>query len=227
VRAINDITDPRLVKALAHPLRVSILSALAHRVASPSQLAEELDVPLPNLSYHIRMLVQLDLLKLVKTRPRRGAIEHYYQAKGPVTVSDKAWGEVPNLVKEAMVSAHLRQTGEMVDAAAATGGFDDDKAVLTRLSLKLDQQAWAELSAKVQDLYGYAETLLAESETRRKEGDHEDEIDAGLVLMLFNAVPASVQPAAAASVSSDGAHKRAGAGATKRTRARGRATSSS
>ena len=56
VRPINEINDPRLVKALAHPLRVSILSALEHRIASPSELADELDVPLPNLSYHIRML---------------------------------------------------------------------------------------------------------------------------------------------------------------------------
>src|SRR4051812_49733826 len=84
------------------------------------------------------MLVQLDLLKLVKTRPRRGAIEHYYQAKGPVTVSDKAWGEVPTLVKEAIVAAELRRTGEMVEGAAASGGVDDERSGLARRSLKLD-----------------------------------------------------------------------------------------
>ncbi len=122
MRSISEINDPRLVKALAHPLRVSILSALEHRIASPSQLAEELGVPLPNLSYHIRMLVQLDLLKLVKTRPRRGAIEHYYQAKGPVSVSDKAWGQVPTLVKEAMVSAALKGAADLVEKGAARGG---------------------------------------------------------------------------------------------------------
>jgi DNA-binding transcriptional ArsR family regulator len=224
VRAINDINDPRLVKALAHPLRVSILSALAHRVASPSQLAEELDVPLPNLSYHIRMLVQLDLLKLVKTRPRRGAIEHYYQAKGPVTVSDKAWGEVPTLVKEAIVAAELRRTGEMVEGAAASGGFDDDRAVLARLSLKLDAKAWAELSKKVQDLYAYAQELQADSEKRRLDSNHTDEIDAGFALMLFKAAPAAVEQQAAA-VASDG-HKRAGSKSRARKQtSRSRATS--
>jgi DNA-binding transcriptional ArsR family regulator len=209
VRAINDISDPRLVKALAHPLRVSILSALAHRVASPSQLAEELDVPLPNLSYHIRMLVQLDLLKLVKTRPRRGAIEHYYQAKGPVAVSDKAWGEVPTLVKEAIVAAELRRTGEMVDGAAASGGFDDARSVLARLSLKLDASAWADLSKKVQELYAYAQELQAESEKHRMDSNHTDEIDAGFALMLFKAAPAAVEQQTAAAAA-DGQHKRAG-----------------
>ncbi len=219
MRAINDIHDPRLVKALAHPLRVSILSALANRTASPSQLAEELDVPLPNLSYHIRMLVQLDLLKLVKTRPRRGAIEHYYQAKGPVAVSDKAWGEVPTLVKEAMVAAQLRRTGELVDAAAASGGFDDNSSVLANSTLKLDAEAWGELSAKVQELYKYAGELQRQSEKRRTDSDHHDEIDVGLALMLFKAAPASVQQAVAAA-DGTGRHKRAGSGSRSRTRKR-------
>jgi DNA-binding transcriptional ArsR family regulator len=185
VRSISEINDPRLVKALAHPLRVSILSALEHRVASPSELAEELDVPLPNLSYHIRMLVQLDLLKLVKTRPRRGAIEHYYQAKGPVAVSDKAWGQVPALVKEAMVSGSLRQIGEVVESAAAQGAFDAPETVLGRQSLKLDAKALKDLSKRARELADYAQTLQKESDKRG--GD--DAADVALVTMLFNTAP--------------------------------------
>jgi DNA-binding transcriptional ArsR family regulator len=185
VRSISEINDPRLVKALAHPLRVSILSALEHRVASPSELAEELDVPLPNLSYHIRMLVQLDLLKLVKTRPRRGAIEHYYQAKGPVAVSDKAWGQVPALVKEAMVSGSLRQIGEVVEAAASQGAFDSPETVLGRQSLKLDAKALKDLSKRARELADYAQSLQKESDKRG--GD--DAADVALVTMLFNTAP--------------------------------------
>ena len=197
MKTINEINDPRLVKALAHPLRVSILSALEHRIASPSQLAEELDVPLPNLSYHIRMLVQLDLLKLVRTRPRRGAIEHYYQAKGRVVVSDKAWGQVPTLVKEAMVSAALKQAGEFVDSGAARGGFEDESAHLSRQPLKLDAKAWKELAKKVSELHEFAVGLQRESEKRRNASDHLDEVDAGLVMMLFKAPPLDIPPEAA------------------------------
>jgi DNA-binding transcriptional ArsR family regulator len=189
VRSINEINDPRLVKALAHPLRVSILSALEHRTASPSELADELGVPLPNLSYHIRMLVQLDLLKLVRTRPRRGAIEHYYKANGPVSVSDQAWGEVPSLVKEAMVSSSLRSIGKQVDAAAAVGGFDDPSSVVARQTLKLDAKAYKDLSRKLVELDTYAQKLQAESDKRRKGSDHTDEFDAGIVFMLFKSSP--------------------------------------
>jgi DNA-binding transcriptional ArsR family regulator len=209
VRSINEINDPRLVKALAHPLRVSILSALEHRTASPSQLAEELDVPLPNLSYHIRMLVQLDLLKLVKTRPRRGAIEHYYQAKGPAMVTDKAWGAVPTLVKEAMVAASLKQVGELVDGAAARGGFDAPEAHLSRQAVKLDEKGWKELAKKMEVLFKDVQRVQADSEKRRKDSDHLDEIDVGVVLMQFKAAPVEEQQHAQVE-SGDTAHKRAG-----------------
>lgn len=213
MRSINQINDPRLVKALAHPLRVSILSALEHRTASPSQLAEELDVPLPNLSYHIRMLVQLDLLKLVKTRPRRGAIEHYYQAKGPVAVTDQAWAEVPGLVKEAVVSNTLQRVGKQVEAAAALGGFEDNASVLAPSTLKLDQKAWKELSRKLIELDQYAAKLQQEAEKRRKDSDHLDEMDVGVVLMLFKGAPAGTTE----HLDGDG-HKRAGRSGRSRSR---------
>jgi len=32
------------------------------------------------VSYHVRTLAQLELIKLVKKTPRRGAIEHHYEA---------------------------------------------------------------------------------------------------------------------------------------------------
>jgi len=220
LRAINEINDPRLVKALAHPLRVSILSALEHRTASPSELAEELGVPLPNLSYHIRMLVQLDMLKLVRTRPRRGAIEHYYQAKGRVVVSDRAWGEVPTLVKEAMVSAALKQAGEFVEQGAARGGFEDAHAHLSRQPLKLDDKAWKELSKRVSELHEFAVKLQKESDARNKNGDHLNEVDAGLVMFYFKAPPVDMPPPGAVD---DGKseHKRAArAGSKARSRSR-------
>ena len=215
MRAINEINDPRLVKALAHPLRVSILSALENRTASPSELAEELDVPLPNLSYHIRMLVQLDLLKLVRTRPRRGAIEHYYQAKGRVAVSDRAWGQVPGLVKEAMVSAHLRNVGELVDAAAARGGFEADDSHLTSQRISVDEKGWKEISKKMRAFFEDVQKIQADSEKRRKDSDHLDEIDAGVVMMLFNAPPVDAPL---------GDAEKDGAGQHKRTNSRKRAT---
>jgi DNA-binding transcriptional ArsR family regulator len=76
----EDIADPHVIKALSHPLRIKILALLEGNVSSPKELADELEEPLGNVSYHVRTLADLGLIELVKKVPRRGAIEHYYRA---------------------------------------------------------------------------------------------------------------------------------------------------
>jgi hypothetical protein len=43
-------------------------------------LARELDETIGNVSYHTRTLHKLGAIRLVRTRQRRGAIEHFYTA---------------------------------------------------------------------------------------------------------------------------------------------------
>jgi DNA-binding transcriptional ArsR family regulator len=185
VKAISEIDDPRLVKALAHPLRLRILGILEDRVASPSELAEELEAPLGNVSYHVRILAGFDLIRLVRKRPRRGAIEHYYKARGRVELTDRAWSKVPTIVKGAIVDATLDQIGELVESAAQGGGFDRADARLCRQPLSLDATGWRELASAVDELLGRAEEIERESAERLAANDHRGELDAGLVVMLF------------------------------------------
>ena len=92
-----------------------------------SRIATEISAPLGNVSYHVRVLERVGLLQLAHTRQRRGAIEHYYRAVGRVRITDKAWAQVPDIVKDAMVSATLDQAVRYVSAAATSStasGFD-------------------------------------------------------------------------------------------------------
>jgi hypothetical protein len=71
----------RLARATAHPLRVSILEILGidgGRVLSPSDLSQELQIPLSNTNYHVTELAKADLIVLVGQRAVRGATEHFY-----------------------------------------------------------------------------------------------------------------------------------------------------
>lgn len=197
MKAITDINDPRLVKALAHPLRVQILGMLQDRTASPSDLAEELDAPLGNVSYHVRILAQLGLLKLVRKRPRRGAIEHYYQARGRVRISDRAWGQVPSIVKSAIADGTLDQISRFVQQAAESGGFDRDGAHLMRQPMRLDDQGWKELSGEVLKLLEKANRIEAASAKRLAKANHEGEVDAGLVMLLFESELVGTAPVTA------------------------------
>jgi DNA-binding transcriptional ArsR family regulator len=72
--------DPRLIKALGHPVRVRALAILNERVASPSELAEELGEALGNVAYHVKVLEENGAIELVRTAPVRGALEHFYRA---------------------------------------------------------------------------------------------------------------------------------------------------
>jgi helix-turn-helix protein len=71
----------RLARATAHHLRVSILEILGidgGRVLSPSDLSQELQIPLSNTNYHVTELAKSGLIVLVHQRAVRGATEHFY-----------------------------------------------------------------------------------------------------------------------------------------------------
>src|SRR3954469_3811474 len=112
-----------MVKALAHPMRVRILGALENRTARPSELAQELEVNLSLLSYHVRKLEALGLIKLVKEAQQRGAVEHFYALEQRPSVTEEAWAKTPDVVKQALLGAVLAQVSDQVNAAASAGGF--------------------------------------------------------------------------------------------------------
>src|ERR1700678_3430033 len=103
IKPAQDVTDSRIVRALAHPLRVGALALLDERVMSPKELADELGASLPLTSYHVRRLEQLGFIELVQTRQRRGALQHYYRAKARPKITDTTWAQVPSIVKREMI----------------------------------------------------------------------------------------------------------------------------
>ena len=183
------ISDPQLAKALAHPLRVSILAILEERVASPREISDELDAPLGLVSYHVRTLARLGLAKLERTRPRRGALEHYYGAKERPVITSEAWAAVPSIVKQATVRATLTKISGQVNHAAQSGGFERSNSHLSRTSLVLDQRGWNELATKFDRLLADYERIKAAAEKRLAAAGHAEEVQAVAVMMLFESSP--------------------------------------
>jgi DNA-binding transcriptional ArsR family regulator len=193
---ITTINDPRYVKAVSHPVRVRILAMLDEGRASPKQLSDRLGVSLGVMAYHVRTLYQLDLLKLVGTRQRRGATEHMYEATARPSFSDEAWAAMEPVAKQRLLSAMLRQIGEYANGSAAAGGFDRSDANISRIALKLDERGWKKLAAA--NKKWLAEVQRIEEDVRKraaKAGDEHELIDVGLVILLFEALPLSEAPA--------------------------------
>jgi DNA-binding transcriptional ArsR family regulator len=184
VKPLTSISDPRLVRALAHPLRLRILSVLEQRVASPKELAYELGAPLTHVSYHVRQLAQLGMIKLERTTPRRGAVEHHYRLDARPSITDEGWRGAPEIAKQALVGAVLGQLGAQVRAAASEAGFSRDGSHLQRLPLELDDEGWHEASKAIRGLVTKLQRIQADAHGRRK-GPHPEVTAATAVLMLF------------------------------------------
>jgi DNA-binding transcriptional ArsR family regulator len=178
--------DQRIMKALSHPLRVRMLTLLNQKVSSPSELAQELGEPLGNVSYHMRFLADLKMVKLVRTEPRRGAVEHYYEALEPPVISDDDWAQLPASLRRSLSDSVLSEVAKDLRGAAKAGGFDRENIHLSRNALVLDQRGWDELSTLLDALVEQACTIQEQSNKRRKRASTDgNAIRTSLVLMQF------------------------------------------
>src|SRR3954471_5289509 len=113
--------DEALLRAISHPLRHRLLGMLDGRVASPNQLARELGLPLGRVSYHIRLLSDLGAIELVRTEPRRGALEHFYRAVTTVWVREAHLQTLPRSARRGILGQNLQQIFTDVTTAADSG----------------------------------------------------------------------------------------------------------
>jgi DNA-binding transcriptional ArsR family regulator len=149
----------QLAKALAHPLRVRILTSLHKGISSPNQLAQELGEPLGNVSYHVKTLLEYDCVELVKTEPRRGAVEHFYRATERAFFSDAEWAKIPASARKGISGVTLQSIGQDATEALIAGTVNARTDThLTHTPLLLDEQGWKALTA-----------LLAETQSRAVE----------------------------------------------------------
>jgi DNA-binding transcriptional ArsR family regulator len=189
MKPIKHIDDPRFVKAMSHPLRVRILAMLDERKASPNQLAGWLGASLGTVAYHVRTLEQLGLIELVDETRVRGAVEHHYRARARPNITADGWAQAPPIAKQAAVGSSLDVIAEYARASAAAGGFDREDAQLRRTLLKLDARGFAQLSKAIDKLLEQAEKIEASASERIAKNPHaEDIVEAGLGVLLFDAV---------------------------------------
>ena len=139
--------DQRLVRALAHPLRVQILEVLTERVASPNLIAAELNTGVSHVAYHTRALDRYGCIELVETAQRRGATEHYYKAKPHAFIGDRAWRKVPRAVRSGITAASLQTFMDKAVSALETGAIDDrEDTTFSWMPVHLDDEGWRQVT---------------------------------------------------------------------------------
>jgi DNA-binding transcriptional ArsR family regulator len=167
VQATSVGVEPRLIKALSHPLRQRILHSLGEGVASPSELSKKLGEPLGNVSYHVKILSECKAIELVRTAPVRGAVEHFYRATTRPYFDDDHWADLPLSARRALFDNSLQAIWSHLSAAAEAGGLDDPQNHVSFTTLDLDDEAYEAMAEQLRITLERALELQAEAANRR------------------------------------------------------------
>ena len=99
---IDDVVvaeTPSALKALVDPTRAAILDLVLERAATTTQLAAALTKPKGTVGYHLKVLEEAGLVRVVRTRRVRAMVEKYYGRTGRTIV----YGGLPEGADEAFM----------------------------------------------------------------------------------------------------------------------------
>ena len=175
----NGGLDRRLAKSVGHPIRIEAMRVLNERTASPSELAKALGEGVSHVSYHIQELSKYGCVELVKTEPRRGAVEHFYRVARPQGKTewyiddDEARRLTPWDRAELSASALQTVIGEAI-GALRSGSLDTRAdSHMSWVPMDLDPEGWHEVTAVLAETLGKIQEIKARSVERLSDSGEE------------------------------------------------------
>lgn len=164
---LKRLLDKRLIRALGHPIREHILAVLNERIASASEIGEEIGAEVSSFYHHVEELERLGCIERVETRQRRGAREHFFRAKRSVFFDDEAWAKLPASLKGDLSSSFLQDIFDNVVAALEAETLDarDDRHVSWAPG-RLDAQAWRDVTGLMNEMLSRLSEIQDASATR-------------------------------------------------------------
>ncbi|WP_094191464.1 winged helix-turn-helix domain-containing protein [Streptomyces katrae] len=133
-------TDP-VLRALAHPLRLRMLSLMWPGPLSAAELARELDVSHALASQHLRRLDAVGLVELAEQRTRRGGRERRYRTVRGTPLSDRHEGAP--MLAETMAHTLRERAGRRLEAS---------EGVTVDAELWVDPRIWQDVRRRLTEL---------------------------------------------------------------------------
>lgn len=167
------VVGVRVAKALAHPLRLQVLSELNKEPMSPKRFHERhSNWSLQATAQQFAALARLDCIELIEVRQPEGRshgwAEHIYRAtRRPIfdRAALEAIGEQKRTVTAETVQTLLSQVAEALEAG--TFGARSD-AHFTWTACRLDECSWAASVQAIDALFWYALDLHVEAALRMR-----------------------------------------------------------
>jgi DNA-binding transcriptional ArsR family regulator len=141
-----DVGDPEQLKAFTDPLRLRVLEILKRRAATNQQIADELNQPPARVLHHVRVLADLELIRLVDTQIKGGNVEKYYRAVARGFTLHAS----PDLDPEtdlAITNAYLERMRQ--DVLASGAAWPEYPAAMYMRTMRLDEDRLAEFTERL------------------------------------------------------------------------------
>ncbi|MEU9827746.1 helix-turn-helix domain-containing protein [Micromonospora chersina] len=138
------VSAPEQLRALADPLRATLLELLLERAATVNEMARAVDRPKSSVAYHVNLLVDAGLLQVVRTRRVRAIEERFYGR-----VARTFYVGVLNRPEDKQVVARINGLAEAAAEAAPAHAADDLRCTLVHARIPIEEVRtfWAEVQA--------------------------------------------------------------------------------
>ena len=139
------LTRVEQVRALAHPLRTTIMGLLAERAASVAEIAAATGRPKGTVAHHVGVLHRAGLLQVVRTRRVRAVEERFYgRSARTVTIAVEGHEHLPT------------DQNDFAVAAAESVGADGQRLLWSfirhaRLEAVQAEEFWTRIRALVEE----------------------------------------------------------------------------
>jgi DNA-binding transcriptional ArsR family regulator len=186
-QAVRTVTDVAMLKAMADPTRLAILTALMHGgaqlpVMSVKELAEQLGEPQTKLYRHVRQLETAGLIRVAATRMVSGILEQRYQAaQHDLTFGPGFLREHPGETRSATTAVLERFRDGVLDSLA-TADESSRPVVFLASEPRFSRARAEELKARLKEVMDFVEAG----------GDDPDGIEVNLLMGMY------IRPAAGA-----------------------------
>ncbi len=136
------VTAPEQLRALADPLRGTLVELVLERAATVSEMAQAVGRPKGTVAYHVNLLVDAGLLRVVRTRRVRAIEERYYGR-----VARTYYVGVLNRPEDKKVVAAINGLVQAAAEAAPAHAADDLRCLLVHARIPVEEVRafWAEV----------------------------------------------------------------------------------
>jgi|SRR5271166_2449166 len=136
------VTAPQQLRALADRLRTTLLELVLERAATVTEMAAAVDRPKSTVAYHVNILVDAGLFRVVRTRRVRAIEERYYGR-----VARTLYIGVLSRPEDKQVVAAINGLAEAAAESAPAHAADDLRCLLVHARIPIEEvrNFWAQV----------------------------------------------------------------------------------